>query len=286
MVQPRFEKVIPRDSSFLAYMRQMDRFPFEWHYHPEYEIVAILKSEGELFVGDHLDIYRAGELVMTGPTLPHTWKSKAGTRENKAIVIQFGHNFLGDAFFTAPEFAHIRLLLSASRHGLAFQGSVKIQAITLMRKLLKEKGISRILRLIELLDLLSQTTSKKRRLSSRLFDEITSDTERSQFERSFMEIVKNYKEPLRQSNVAKNLHMTPATFSRIFKRHCGRGFTRCLIEYRVAIACRLLQETDLHVTEICFQCGFLTLSNFNRQFLKVKGISPRAYRNKWYRQFR
>jgi len=284
MTRPLLETLVHPDSSFLAYIREADEFPFEWHYHPEYELVAILKGEGERFVGDHLDIYHAGDLVMTGPNLPHTWRSKDIVPASKAVVIQFGRNFLGEAFFTAPELAGVRLLLKASHHGLAFHGTVRRQALLLIDALLKAEGFPRLLKLLALLDLLAKAGSQQDHLSSRLFDEIPTSAERTRFEEAFSEIVRSYREPVWQSDVAKRLHMTPGTLSRLFKRHCGRGFTQCLIEYRVAIACRLLQETDLRVTEISERCGFLNLSNFNRQFLKIKKRSPRAYRNQWHRQ--
>ena len=281
MTQPFLERLVPTDSSFLAYLREKDQFPFEWHYHPEYEIVAILEGEGERFVGDHLDLYRAGDIVMTGPDLPHTWRSKETSRKNRAIVIQFGREFLGAPFFAAPEFAQVRRLLEASHHGLVFRGAVRARALQVIEAMLDLHEFPRLLKLLELLDLLSKAGPHKERLSSQLFDTLPTDAERSRFEEAFSEIVRHYREPIWQSEVARRLHLTPATFSRLFKRHCGRSFTQCLIEYRVAIACRLLQETELQITEICERCGFLNLSNFNRQFLKLKGLSPRAYRNQW-----
>lgn len=281
MTQPFLEKLIPADCSFLAYLREKDQFPFEWHYHPEYEIVAILEGDGERFVGDHLELYHAGDVVLTGPDLPHTWRSKESSRCNRAIVIQFGREFLGSAFITAPELAHVRRLLEASHHGLVFRGTVRTRALHLIEAMLELREFPRLLKLLELLELLSKAGPRQERLSSQLFDKLPEGTERTRFEEAFSEIVKNYRVPIWQAEVAKRLHMTPGTFSRLFKRHCGRGFTQCLIEYRVAIACRLLQETDLQVTEICERCGFLNLSNFNRQFRKVKGLSPRSYRNHW-----
>ena len=50
--------------------------------------------------------------------------------------------------------------------------------------------------------------------------------------------------------------------------------------YRIAEACRLLRETDEPVTRIMFYAGFQTKSNFNREFLRVTGMSPRAWRAK------
>ena len=131
------------------------------------------------------------------------------------------------------------------------------------------------------LELLGQAKASRKRLSSRLFDQVPADVDQDRLERAFAMIFRHYREPLRQAEVARSLNLTPDTFSRLFKRHCGNGFTQCLIEYRVAIACRLLQETGLQVTEIGERCGFRNLANFNRQFLKLKNCSPRTWRNRW-----
>jgi AraC-like DNA-binding protein len=281
MPHPVFEKLVPQGDSFIAFVRDADRFPFSWHYHPEYEIVAILEGEGERFVGDHLDLYRAGDLVMTGPGLPHGWCSKEPGGKNRAAVIQFGADFLGPGFFDKPEMAHLRQLLTESSHGVVFAGAARTRGRQLIEAMLKLEGFPRVLKLLELLELLGQAKASRKRLSSRLFDQVPADVDQDRLERAFAMIFRHYREPLRQAEVARSLNLTPDTFSRLFKRHCGNGFTQCLIEYRVAIACRLLQETGLQVTEIGERCGFRNLANFNRQFLKLKNCSPRTWRNRW-----
>jgi AraC-like DNA-binding protein len=281
MSHPVFEKLIPQGDSFIAFVREADRFPFSWHYHPEYEIVAILKGEGERFVGDHLDLYRAGDLVMTGPGLPHAWCSKEHGGRNRAAVIQFGDDFLGPDFFGKPEMAPLRQLLTESRHGVVFAGAARTRALALIEAMLKLEGFPRLLKLLELLELLGNAKTSRKRLSSRLFDQVPADADQDRLERAFTMIFRHYQEPLRQAEVAKSLNMTPETFSRLFKRHCGNGFTQSLIEYRVAMACRLLQETGLQVMEVGERCGFRNLANFNRQFLKLKKCSPRTYRQRW-----
>ena len=86
-------------------------------------------------------------------------------------------------------------------------------------------------------------------------------------------------EPVTQGDVASCVNMSRAGFSRFFKRCTGRGFVESLNDIRVGHACRLLIDTGLTITEICYQAGFQNISNFNRQFLKYRHTSPRKYRS-------
>ena len=100
-MQPLLEKVPkPHDASLRAFVRQEKQFPFEWHYHPEFELTLITAGRGRRFVGDHIADFREGDLVLLGALLPHTWRSgpsHSGRKRRRAIVVQFLENFLGTA---------------------------------------------------------------------------------------------------------------------------------------------------------------------------------------------
>jgi AraC-like DNA-binding protein/quercetin dioxygenase-like cupin family protein len=275
------EQIVSGADSFVGYIREAEQFPLAWHCHSEYELVAILAGEGERFVGDHLDLYRVGDLILTGPGLPHAWASNPESQDNRAVVIQFSHDFLGPAFLDKPELVHVRQLLVESRRGLLFTGKTRNLALKRLGELIKSEGLPRVIKLLELLELLATMKTDRQELSSQLFDSVRHDASQTQFTKAFATIAKNYQNPLRPAVVAASVNMTAKTFNRMFIRHCGKSFTRMLIGYRVAMACLLLQETNLQVTEIATRCGFHNLANFNRQFLKLKHVSPRAYRQRW-----
>jgi AraC-like DNA-binding protein len=83
---------------------------------------------------------------------------------------------------------------------------------------------------------------------------------------------------LRLSEAAQLVHLSEGAFSRFFKTHTGKTFPCFVNELRIGRACRLLTETDETITEIAYGCGFANLSNFNRQFLRLRGMSPRSFR--------
>lgn len=72
--------------------------------------------------------------------------------------------------------------------------------------------------------------------------------------------------------------MSPFAFSRYFKKNSGAGFVEYVNQVRTNKACYLLRETEYQVHDIAIDCGFASISNFNKQFRKTVGISPRDYR--------
>ena len=92
-MRPRFEQVsVEVGQSWTLFDRRLPAFPFNWHYHPEYELTLTLDSMGERFVGDHVASYGDGDLVLVGPNLPHAWQSRAALQPpqpHRALVAWF-----------------------------------------------------------------------------------------------------------------------------------------------------------------------------------------------------
>ncbi|WP_372638124.1 helix-turn-helix domain-containing protein [Fodinibius sp.] len=74
--------------------------------------------------------------------------------------------------------------------------------------------------------------------------------------------------------------MTKTAFCRYFKKVTGKTFFTYLNEYRGGYACKLLMQTNLNVSEICYKSGFNSISNFNKQFKAITDTSPVRYKNK------
>ena len=89
----------------------------------------------------------------------------------------------------------------------------------------------------------------------------------------------NYREELTLVDSADMACMSPSAFSRHFHATTGNRFTDFINRVRIGQACVKLYETDDRISSICFSVGFRNLANFNRQFSRIKGMTPRAYRD-------
>ena len=123
-MRARFEKVREPNGSFTAYERVEPEFPFNWHYHPEFELTLIVDSEGQRLVGETLCDYKPGDLVLLGPNLPHSYRSwpasAGGAQAQRAIVIQFSKESFGATLLDLPEMSSVASMLKRSAMGLVF----------------------------------------------------------------------------------------------------------------------------------------------------------------------
>jgi hypothetical protein len=126
----RIEKILPPTAaSFVYQIKREGNFGAFWHYHPEYQLTLVLRGRGTRFVGDDVSPFKAGDLVLTGPNLPHMWCSPRprvrGGRSQEAVLIQFPEAIFGEAFLRLPEMAPVRRLLERSALGIRFGEAAK-----------------------------------------------------------------------------------------------------------------------------------------------------------------
>jgi AraC-like DNA-binding protein len=279
------EKVIlPAESSYKFEVRDDPCFKFEWHFHSEYELTLILNSRGRRFVGDSIDDYRGGDLVLVGPNLPHTWCSTTDHRRcgrHKAIVVQFADSFLGEGFFARPELQDVGRLLKRSAVGLCFERCTARDYVT--RQICRMGEIHGLDRLLALLTVLAQLTRlyDARPLASTKFLPNLNLTNKCRIDRACTYINNNFAESISLHDVARVAHMSPSAFSHFFRRTVGRNFIDYVNEIRVGHSCGLLSGSDWPITQVAYASGFPNLSNFNRRFLRLKKMTPKAYRRQF-----
>ncbi len=279
-MQPILEHLDPGgQASFICRRFQLPAFPFTWHVHPELELTLIVRGRGRRFVGDSIEAFAEGDLVLLGPNLPHTWHSRPGRRV-ESVVIQFRRDCLGDGFFDSPEANRIDRLFSRAARGVRFTGQARLKAAQRMREIDHASGMRRVTLLLDTLESLARCRGGVE-LSSEAFADDLRVEDRTRIDRVCRFINDHYTEPITQAQAAASIHMSPAAFSRFFKRLTRKTFVDYLHEIRIGRACRALIETDQPITDVCFESGFGNLSNFNRVFKRLKGVSPRAYRGQF-----
>ena len=278
-MRPEFEKIIPAETSSVHVNNiNTDYFDGLWHYHPEVEITLILQGEGIRFVGDHAEEYHALDLIAIGPQIPHHWKSEAGKPGSRAIVLQFQPNNFGSKFWEMPELIPIKDLLKEIRFGLSFEA--KTETRTLFENTAKANSINRLSALLNVLGHL--TILKRRRLLS-IDYLLETELPKNRLEKIDFLVKQHFKENHKIEDYASKVGLTKESFSRYFKQKTGKVFIDYLNNYRISYASRLLQETNMKVIEVAFESGFQNVSNFNRQFRKIRKLSPLEYR-KWLKE--
>lgn len=267
----------------LGYIRYLEHGApnplIRWHYHEDYELHLIVQSSGKAFVGDYIGRFDAGQLVLTGPRLPHNWISTNLPENGIAIrdmVLQFSDQPLRQASQTIPELREVLPLLERSKHGIEFIG-FSDQAREAMQQIRHASGLQRFAAFLELLSALAQH-SDYRLLSNMPLQSYDDDTALQQFNKIMDYITEHYTEDITLAEIAQRMNMTESRFSRYFRRVTGNTFTDFVNQLRINRACQLLMETDQYISTICYNVGFNNVANFNRRFLELKGTTPRDYR--------
>ncbi|MFY0628405.1 MAG: AraC family transcriptional regulator [Reichenbachiella sp.] len=254
-----------------------------WHYHPELELTLIVKSYGLRHVGDSIENFSKGDLVLIGSNLPHLWLNdnvffeKDSNNSVKAIVVKFRPDFLGNHFLNLSEMKDI--------HNLIFvQAAFGVKLNNELRKGIEKKLISfveldetkRLIMLIDILDEISK--SKDYTLLSSISYRNAGSKQAHRISTVLDYLAKNYHKELTLDEVAEQINMNKNAFCRFFKKGTRKNLFTVVNEVRISKACNLLIETKMDVVQICFAVGYNNISNFYKAFKKVSGVSPLVYR--------
>ena len=269
------------NNSFTIAHHQYPNFLKVWHYHPELELSVLLKSSGTRFIGDSIGKFVAGEVVLIGKNLPHMWLNDEAYFDTnsglqaEAIVIHFNQEFLGVDFFDVPEMQAMSKLFLRAQQGVHFL-NVEEEVLKAINNLIDLGDFEKTIQLLTILQALAKHKSYAL-LSSPGFANSFNQGSNKELDKIYEYVFKNFNHPIHSKDVAEVVHMNPSSFSRFFKRTHQKTFTRYLNEIRVGFACKMLIEDASNITAICYESGFSNVSNFNRQFKAIKGMTPSVY---------
>ncbi|MGV1793967.1 helix-turn-helix domain-containing protein [Rhizobium sp. A37_96] len=279
-MQPWFETVaIPADRSWLLFDRQLPDFPFNWHYHPEFELTLTVDSGGVRFVGDHVERYGDGDLVLLGPNLPHAWQSEAliGTaRLHRAIVCWFSREWIDGLMALMPEYGSLAALTAAAGRGLEFDAATVAR---LRPRMLALGTLPPAMQALELQGILLDLASVRgRSLASGEVSVSETPRDRERMRRVLTWLHAHYREPLRLAPLCAIAHLTDSQLQRVFKRSTRMSISQYVTQLRIGEACQMLVQTDLPMNHVAVECGFSDTAHFARQFRAAKGLPPTHYR--------
>jgi len=283
------EKRLPQeiDKSFIVFNEVGPFFPCPWHYHPEYELVMVRRSTGRRMVGDHIGYFEEGDLVFMPPRIPHVWVNDPEFLEGKkdypadAIVIQFMDDFLGQPFMQIPEMEEFRKFLKIADRGLVIKGKSRERINAIMEKMLVSNGLKRLSYLFNIFDILSaMKKSDYEALASPCSLQIINGKSSDHFSRINEYIMRNFHEDISLPKIASIANMAVTTFCNFFKDHYRVTFVEYLNSVKIGHACKLISEKDVNIVEAAYRSGYNNLANFNKQFKKLKNMTPSEYRKK------
>ncbi len=264
--------------------RRKDCFDYPIHRHDEYELNYVGNCEGcERIVGDSIETLCYHDLVLIGPGLEHVWNQGKALPNGdiREITVQFSASLMSEELLMKNQMGNIRNLFLRARNGVAFGNAFIESELSKLDALTKpQPGFIRLLRLLEILYDLSITDDCHTLSTSSFADAgLSCDSRRVQKVEEY--ISQHYSQPLRLEELASLAGMTPTAFSRFFKTRTGRTLSDYIIDMRIGHAARRLVDTTMTSAEICYECGFNNISNFNRLFRKKKGCSPMEFRQNY-----
>ena len=278
----QLEKVSLRPGeSFACREFSTERFFSPLHFHPECELTLIESSHGLRFVGDSIERFEPGDLVLIGSGLHNYWHNPDEWHgEARSIVVQFREEMLGAQWLETPELAGVHRLLQRARRGLHITGRTAQGVAAALRRMIKLDPLPRMLLLLETLHGLSRARGTKL-LASAGYAPVFNVEDQSRLARVLDYVNSSITQTVLQREAARRAGLSPAAFSRYFRRKLGHTFEAFVNEVRVGRICRaLIDEPERSVAEIAFATGYNNLANFNRQFLRRTGLAPLAYRRR------
>ena len=272
-----------KDCFYIADRRKSE-FTYPLHSHSEFEINYVENAEGvRRIVGDSVEIIGNWDLTLiAGDELEHVWEQHQCTSKNiREITIQFSKDLFFGNFIHKNQFSSIRQMLSNAQKGINFPMETIMKVYPMLDTLSAEKsGFHAVIKLLTILYELS-LCDNCHTLASSSFAHIEDNTDSRRVRKIYEYINHHYREEIRLDDLSHIVGMTPVALSRFFKLRTGKTVSDHIIDVRLGNAIRLLVDTTNSISEICYDCGFNNLYNFNRILKKRKDCSPKEFRENY-----
>lgn len=271
------------DQSFVTRFFDYQYYPTPWHYHPEMEIVLVTESTGKRFIGDHISDFKPGNLALIGSNIPHTYRNddkyyeKDTSLRASSIVVHFTEDSLGQDFLNLPEGKVLRGLFEQASYGLEINGKANHTIGKKLHELVLLEGLKKWLCLTEILLDISNAKNDAIKITKAKYVGYN-EKESTRLCNVFNWVAANLEQEITLSEAARVAQMNVNAFSRFFSLRTRKTFSEFIQELRMQKAARLLMESDMPITQICFECGYNNISNFNRRFLSFYNMNPMKYK--------
>jgi AraC-like DNA-binding protein len=274
--------LVPEGSTWTYFYRLLDDcIPFNWHYHLEFELTLTVNSVGQRYVGDNIEPYGDGDLVLLGSNLPHAWMSQGKVDEAEAHlahVFWIRPDWIQRVIDSLLELRSFKTMLAVSNRGIVYSPRIAAAARARIEDMREMPPSLRVARFIEVLAILGEDKDYRLLCAPRPEHDPIRVVDRPRIDRTLEYIHRHYQRDIPISDLAELASLSVSGFHRLFKRHTRVGVGDYITQLRIGKACSLLVSTDKPISCIADEVGYANLSHFNRQFLAVKGTTPREFR--------
>ena len=261
--------------------RHKAKFTYPLHQHREYELNFVENAPGvKRIVGDSVEEIGDYDLVLIcSENLEHVWDNgRCTSADIREITIQFSPDLLSGSLMAKNQFSSIMKMFRDADHGISFPLQTVMKVYGVIDSLASEsQSFVRFLKFLWLLYMLSVSDYKI--LSSSSFSHAERNPESRRVKKVKQYINDHYTETLKLEDLARLVGMTPTSFSRFFRLRTGKTLSDYVLDIRLGFAARMLVDSTKNISEICFECGFNNLSNFNRIFKSRRGVTPKEFRS-------
>lgn len=252
----------------------------QYHFHSVYEIALIIKSKGTRIIGDSIENFTDGDLVLLGPHVPHIAYVKDDSVSSnlfQALVVYFHPDWLSERLLNSNNLSNLRKLLEDTKRGIKILGVTKERLAESIIELKNYSGFKSIIKLLEILEVVCQSREYEC-LASEGYSSVFNHKDIQKLNDVYQYIRDHFTEPISLEDIAEVAYMTPTAFCKFFKNKTQKTFSNFVNEVRIGYACKLLFNEDLTVSQICYKSGFNNLTSFNTNFKRFKKTSPSAYK--------
>ena len=253
--------------------------PNAFRMHEEFELTAIFNGSGKRLVGNSINNFSNGDLFLLGPNLPHLLKVDH-PEESSAVCIHFAEDSFGPKFFKKPQNLSILKMLNEVSLGCHFYGAEASLIKEELKLIPSLDPFEKMLTFLKVLYRLSKTSHYKL-LSTPGYKPVLKKEEANRISLIYNYIIDNFDKKLNIEELSSLIHVSHSTFYRQFKKSMNKNFSDFIAEVRIGHACKLLLDSDMDIAEICYLSGYQQITNFNRQFKKLKGTTPNIYRKNY-----
>ncbi|MCE3075537.1 AraC family transcriptional regulator [Chryseobacterium gwangjuense] len=247
------------------------------HQQETWELSYIITGSGARIIGDIVENFSKGEVILIPPNIPHCWSFDESVHDSEGkienITIVFEDDFLESCKNLFPEFFNSISELQSNENAVSFKDELLDKLQILMTDMIHQNSIERISSFFKILELISYC--KKMQIVGR---PVIENKKEKKLQEIYLFILSNFQRNITLEEISKSVGMQKSSFCVFFKKMTGKSFFTYLATFRIESSCQMLLKTNLSITEVCFASGFNDIPYYNRVFKKVKNMTPTQFR--------